>query len=341
MTDLVRTDVPPDFGKQMEMARVYATSTLLPSHLRGKPENVLVILAGARSLNVSAFWALQSMHVIEGKLSLSAELMRGLAIRAGHRVRILKRELDEAIVEIQRADRDEPYQASFTWKEAVDAKLDQKENWKKYRRAMLVARATSIAMRDECPDVLYGVVYTPDELGANEAEDGSISDLPAEEVPPMGDEELAAFLAKVATADSTSLIAFSREASDRGVLDRPAGSGTVRAEIVLRVKYLTDAEDVTQADIRNLYKVTSGLGMLDELVAAVPRDGAEPEPMAWRLAFALKSKIIQEEADRLANAAEDDIQDAQVIEDEKPDVQVDTEHAQRLREEAAASWENS
>jgi len=343
LSDLVRTDVPSDFDKQMRMAQVYAESSLLPAHLRGKPANVLIILAGARSLNVSAFWALQSMHVIEGKLSISAELMRGLAIRAGHKVKIIKRERDEAIVEIQRADSDTPYRASFSWQEAIDAELHTKSNWKKYPKAMLVARATSIAMRDECPDVLYGVIYTPDELGAVENEDGTIAEgaesaEEAEEVKPMEGQELAKFLADVASANPEQLINYARIGKERASLGIETGGGTVQSEMVARMKYLTDADGVTESDIRALYRFANGLSLLDTYVTVTKVPGAEQEIVTIRDALQMKIAMIQAEAARLA---EPDIQDAEIVEpDEESKPEVNTEHAQKMREEAAASWSN-
>lgn len=173
MSELVpHTDVPADIDQQMRLAGVLADSTLLPAHLRGKPANVLVVMQGARALNIPAFWALQSLHVIEGKLGMGADLMRALVLAAGHQFRVVKRDFDEAVVEIKRSDRDEPYRANYTWKEAQEAELTGKANWKRYRRAMLVARATGIAVRDECPEVLFGVLYTPDELGAVTDDEG-------------------------------------------------------------------------------------------------------------------------------------------------------------------------
>lgn len=174
-TDLVPrwTDVPADLAGQQTMAEALARADLLPKGLRGNPANVLLVLLGARALNVPAFWAWQSMHVIEGKLSLSAELMRALVQRAGHQIRVVKRTDKVATVRIQRSDRDEPYEASFTWDDAEKAKLSTRDNWAKYPKAMLVARATAIAVRDECPDVLFGVLYTPDELGAQVDADGN------------------------------------------------------------------------------------------------------------------------------------------------------------------------
>jgi hypothetical protein len=160
------TDVPTGLDAQLRLADALAQADLLPAHLRRRPANVLVILQGARALHVPAFWALQSMHVVEGKLSLSAELMRALVIRAGHSVRVVERSATRAVVEVQRHDRARPYRAEFTMTDAVAADLADKVNWRRYPASMLVARATAIAVRDECPDVLYGVVYTADELGA-------------------------------------------------------------------------------------------------------------------------------------------------------------------------------
>ena len=348
-TELVRTDVPADFDKQMRMAQVYAESNLLPAHLRGKPANVLIILAGARSLNVSAFWALQSMHVIEGKLSLSAELMRGLAIRAGHRVKIIKRDMDEAVVEIKRADSDEPYRASFTWKEAQDAGLQNKDNWKKYRRAMLVARATSIAMRDECPDVLYGVIYTPDELGAIEGEDGSIevpADTPtAEEVKPMEGDDLRLFVSLVASATPENLVTLAKRAMDQASLGVETQNGTVQTELINRMKRLVDDPNATEDDIKWLWKFAAGLGLLDTMTPAVKTPGAEPELVTYREAFGLKMDMIKNERERLLADQQGEPVDAEVIED--PDAaawsddradEIDTPHAERVREEARDSW---
>lgn len=175
-TDLVLrggTDVPEEFTRQLEMATKVAQSGLLPAHLRDKPANVLVILAGARALNISWFWATQSLYVVEGKLSYSAELMRALVIRAGHKFRILQHDYKVARVEIVRSDDpDSPFVFEFTIEEAKTAELTGKSTWKRYGKAMLLARATSGAVRACCPDVLFGVVYTPEELGAKVDESG-------------------------------------------------------------------------------------------------------------------------------------------------------------------------
>lgn len=166
-------DVPERFAEQKEMAISIAASDLLPAHLRNKPANVLIIIAGARALGVSWFQALQSFFVVEGKLSMSAEMMRSLVIRNGHKFRILEMTDTEAKVELIRKDDPEvSFTTSFTIEDAKKAELLGKSNWKKYPSAMLLARATSKAVRSYIPDALAGNVYTPEELGARVNEEG-------------------------------------------------------------------------------------------------------------------------------------------------------------------------
>lgn len=166
-------DVPSLFQEQKDMAVAIADSDLLPGHLRKKPANVLVILAGARALGVSWFQAMQSFFVVEGKLSMSAEMMRALVIRNGHKFRII--EMTNEVARVQLIRKDDPdfeFVTEFTVQDAKDAELLGKTNWKRYRSAMLLARATSKAIRSYIPDVLAGNVYTPEELGARVDEDG-------------------------------------------------------------------------------------------------------------------------------------------------------------------------
>lgn len=279
MTDLVirSSEVPANFKEQMHMAQVLSESTLLPAHLRGKPANVLLILQGARALDVAAFWALQSMHVIEGKLGMSAELMRGLAVRAGHKVRVVKRDDESAIVEIQRKDRDDPYRAEFSWKDAVAAKLQDKDNWKKYRKSMLVARATSIAMRDECPDVLFGVVYTPDELGAvTDADENPVLDNNGKvvvdgEVIQVTSEQLDQFALRVTLATAEQLPVLYQELVAMDIVnEKVPGSRTDEslADTVLgRLRHLIQADETTDEELRTLWKFATATGLITAKIA--------------------------------------------------------------------------
>lgn len=318
------SEVPSDFTAQMHMATVLADSTLLPVHLRGKPANVLVVLQGARALDVSAFWAFQSMHVIDGKLGLSAELMRALVIRAGHTVRVVERSNARAIVEIQRADRDTPYRAEFTWDDAVAAKLTGRDNYTKYRKSMLVARATAIAVRDECPDVMFGVVYTPDELGAVTDEEGVPTVdaqghpiIDGDVVEPPLDEDLEAWASEISRVDLTQLPTIWAEIVDRGavLLPVPGTEDTLSELMVNRVLAEAKVAPSRQA-LRALWELARVCRLGDRIVKV------DEEVWVVKDYLVAASRAVPEEP----------------LDSPAGEPDTDTEHAQQLKTAAAASW---
>ena len=108
--------------------------------------------------------ALAKIHVINGRPGLSAELMRALVIRAGHSLRIEETTNTKAIVVGKRRGEERELRITWTMDDAKRAGLAAKDPWKKYPRAMLVARATGELVRGVFPDVLAGITYTPEEL---------------------------------------------------------------------------------------------------------------------------------------------------------------------------------
>lgn len=282
MTDLVAiraTDVPANFDEQMRMARVVAASGLLPRHLRDEPANVLIILMAARTLNISAFQAMQGVVIIEGRLGMDASLMRALMIRAGHRVRVVERTEDRAVVEVQRTDRDEPYRAEFTWAEAQAAELTGKKNWRLWRKAMLVARATAIAFRDECADVACGVNYTPEELGASLNEDGTVRVdnagkvvLDGEMVMPPGRDDIERWAQAIYSEELPSVVAAweavqARKATALRVPETAPvgldGVGITLAELVA-ARILTEVREAADVEaVRELWRVAVLMGVME------------------------------------------------------------------------------
>jgi len=66
----------------------------------------------------------------------------------------------------------------YDHKAAKTKKLTEKDNWVNYTRNMLFARALSNGERWYTPDVFGGTpVYTPDEMGLEEDEDGNIKNI--------------------------------------------------------------------------------------------------------------------------------------------------------------------
>jgi len=157
---------PAEFAALKGMSEQLAMSNLVPRTLWGKPADVFLILLTGRDLGIGATMALQRVNVIEGKPSIAAELMVALILRAGYR--IWPDPSNDATKATAHAIRDgQELSATFTREEATKAQLVNKDNWKKYPKAMLWARAVSALARQSFPDVLMGVSYTPDELGAD------------------------------------------------------------------------------------------------------------------------------------------------------------------------------
>ena len=173
----------PSLTEQKDYARALATASTLPKQYRERPGDILLAMAYADSLNLPVAQVFVGIHVIEGKPSMSSELMNALIRRAGHRTRIEQSApgpwLDAwASFTITRTDDPEPYTEVFSMRDALQAKLltitddvirSRTERgaptpWENYPRAMLKARAISAAARAHCADVLAGVGYTPEEI---------------------------------------------------------------------------------------------------------------------------------------------------------------------------------
>jgi hypothetical protein len=165
---------------KLAYADALSRSDLLPRAYRGKPANVLLAMEYGDLLNIHPITALAQLNIIEGTPTMSAELMRAQVRKEGHRFRILENSDKRAVVEIvTKKDPDKPHVETFTMDDAVTAKLAGKDNWKKWPKAMLLARATSAAVRAACSEVTYGISYTPEELGAMVDEDGTILEVTA------------------------------------------------------------------------------------------------------------------------------------------------------------------
>jgi hypothetical protein len=167
--EVARADLPAGLQTQMDMARALAASSLLAPNFAGKPANVFLAMQAAQALNIPAWTALQELYVVSGKVGLSASLMRSLILRAGHRIRVTVdadsqgEPMVATVTVIRRDDPDYLHHGQFSMGDAHTAGLSG-EAWRKYPRAMLVARATAIVAREACPDI-FASAYTPEELG--------------------------------------------------------------------------------------------------------------------------------------------------------------------------------
>src|SRR5690606_30817609 len=94
-------------------AEALAGSGMLPRQYQGKPASVLWALEYGRAIGLDVITTTQSVHVIQGRATASADLMASLTRRAGHRMRITSTD-ERAEVVIVRAD-DPEFEFRVEW----------------------------------------------------------------------------------------------------------------------------------------------------------------------------------------------------------------------------------
>jgi hypothetical protein len=159
---------------KIRYAQTLADSGLLPTAYRRQPANVLYAVEYGEMLGLAPMAAITGIHIIEGKPSASAGLISGLVRRAGHKLRV-HGDARSATCQIVRSDDpDYTFEVTFTMDDAKAAGLTGKPVWKNYPASMLKARAITQCARDACEEALYGLHYTPEELGAEVDAEGEI-----------------------------------------------------------------------------------------------------------------------------------------------------------------------
>ena len=136
----------------------------IPEEYRGQLDDI--ISAGIAGLTFG--WSLMenNFHIIKGTPSMTSASMLGLARAAGHSI-ILEEEEGVARAIGTRADNGDTYTSIFTIEDARTAGLLKNNTWKQYPANMLRWRAVSNLCRFLFTDMSHGVLYTPEELGAN------------------------------------------------------------------------------------------------------------------------------------------------------------------------------
>lgn len=153
---------------QFEQMRTFAAHLVKTGFLPravDTPEKAVAIMLTGRELGLPPMRALRSIHIIQGKPTLAAELMLALFKAKGGRSQFRESTDRSATLWLRHPNGDE-HEETFTIEDAERARLLNKDGWKNYPRAMLRARVISAGLRAVAPDVIGGV-YDPEELGAD------------------------------------------------------------------------------------------------------------------------------------------------------------------------------
>lgn len=153
-------------AQQIDFANMVAPAAMLPNAYRNRPADIMVAMGLGSSMGLSPMESLYRINVIQGKPTASAELIAAQVRKAGHKLRITKDEASQSVTAtiVRADDPDYPFTATRdrAWAESMG--LASKDNYRKQPMTMLTWRAITAVAREACPEALFGVAYTPDEM---------------------------------------------------------------------------------------------------------------------------------------------------------------------------------
>jgi hypothetical protein len=163
---LTRTNQHSLMVEQVEWSKLVSQSDIIPDSYKGKPANILIAVGFGAAMGLSQAESLYRISVIKGKPTMSAELIAAQVRKAGHKLRLEKDEKKQSVVATVVRSDDPDYPISVTrdlaWAKSMG--LANNQNYQKQPMTMLTWRAITAVAREACPEALFGVVYTPDEM---------------------------------------------------------------------------------------------------------------------------------------------------------------------------------
>lgn len=188
MTNAITVSTESEFGVMMQQADALVKSGFLPNSVR-TPQQAVAIMMMGRELEIGPWAAINGINVIQGKPTISPQLMLALINRSGELADlVIDGDTNACTVTMTRKGRS-PHTETFTMDMARAMGLAGRDNWKKQPETMLKWRAVSACARVVFPDVIIGF-YTPEEIDPDvtvDMETGEIVERPAAPPPPAPD----------------------------------------------------------------------------------------------------------------------------------------------------------
>ena len=185
--ELAKLDNFNSVNEIIEFAQYAIDSGLIPKNFK-TPESVFAVVQQGRELNIGAFTALNNIHSIQGKPTISSHMQRALARRNGTYWQIIddfkilpevkdnddniisKRDVVTTIRFFTKADKLDgriiEQDISYHWSDAIRAGWNTKDNWKKYPKNMLLARCFSKGIMIVDPESQMGFYETSETADA-------------------------------------------------------------------------------------------------------------------------------------------------------------------------------
>lgn len=153
------------WNQMQRMAQAFSSSGLIPDALRGKFNDILVILQMSKELDIPPMQGICGINVIQGKPSIAPQMMLALIYQRVPGCVIEFRETTPTCAKVYMARSKEAKGFESVWDipRATSMGLTNKDNYKKQPGTMLKWRAVGEAARTIFPDVVQGF-YVREEL---------------------------------------------------------------------------------------------------------------------------------------------------------------------------------
>jgi hypothetical protein len=158
-------DEPNNFTELLSASKVLVSSKILPKEI-DTPEKAAVVILTGRELGLRMMASMRSVYIVNGKPSLSAQMMLSLAYTTKELENIEIKETGKGegascTVNVKRKGKN-PY--SYTFSVAMAKTMGKYANeWLKQPENMCKQRAISGNLRVTFPDAILGM-YTPEEI---------------------------------------------------------------------------------------------------------------------------------------------------------------------------------
>ncbi len=151
-------------GDVWPLANRLSETEFVPKALKGRPEAVLACMLKGSELGIPLMQSLSAIHVIDGRPTMSSELMRAVVQSRGHTIVVEESTSTRCIIKGRRNGETEWQRFTFTRDDADRGGLLGKDVWKRWPQSMLLARASGLLCRAVFADCLAGISYTLEEL---------------------------------------------------------------------------------------------------------------------------------------------------------------------------------
>lgn len=245
------------FSQMKEIAQMAVRSGLVPLK---SPEAAMLIALKGYELGLPPVLAFSHISVIQGKPTMSAELMLAYIYREYPNAEINTIERSSTRCEIKAKRPNEKEFTTFVWdmERAQRMGLAGKDNWRKQPETMLFWRAITEMKRSKFPEVLMGISYDPTEL-----EDSGRDVTPSPVEPPQAPKEAKRSVKSIKNyAPQTSEEAKNWQPSQIEPVDR-VETEEDRQALVLKVRDLILASGLSKTEVEKIVKDQFGKATVD------------------------------------------------------------------------------